>query len=53
MACVAEFGIIDDFDRNRDYSTYEPQIYNCIAIQDDIINDWWNELMLIKTYYHS
>ncbi|WP_053957256.1 hypothetical protein [Inediibacterium massiliense] len=53
MACVAEFGIVDNFDQNKDYSEYEPQKYNCIAIEDDIINNWWNELMLIKTYFHN
>lgn len=53
MACVAEFGIVDNFDKNKDYSEYEPQKYNCIAIEDDIIDDWWNELVLIKTYFHN
>lgn len=54
MPCVAEFGIIDNFDKNKDYSSeYEPQKYNCIAIDDDIIDDWWDELVLIKTYFHN
>ncbi|SKC73428.1 hypothetical protein [Maledivibacter halophilus] len=54
MPCVAEFGIIDNFDKNKDYSSeYEPQKYNCIAIDDDIIDGWWNELVLIKTYFHN
>ena len=54
MACVAEFGIINEFEKDKDYSSkYEPQKYNCIAINDDILNDWWNELTLIKTYFHS
>jgi len=52
MPCVAEFGIIDEFEKDKDYSCYEPQKYNCIAIDDDILNDWWNELTLIKTYFH-
>lgn len=54
MTCVAQFGIIDEFEKDKDYSSeYEPQKYNCIAIDDDILNDWWNELILIKTYFHS
>lgn len=54
MPCVAQFGIIDEFEKDKDYSSeYEPQKYNCIAIDDDILNDWWNELILIKTYFHS
>ena len=53
MPCVAEFGIIEEFEKNKDYSTeYEPQKYNCVAIDDDILNDWWEELTLIKTYFH-
>lgn len=54
MACVAEFGIIDEFEKDKDYSSeYEPEKYNCVAIDDDILDDWWNELILIKTYFHS
>ncbi|NRT79833.1 hypothetical protein [Clostridium beijerinckii] len=52
MPCVAEFGIIDEFEKDKDYSFYEPKKYNCIAIDDDILSDWWNELTLIKTYFH-
>lgn len=52
MPCVAEFGIIDEFDKDKSYWDYEPQKYNCVAIDDDILNDWWDELILIKTYFH-
>ena len=53
MPCVAEFGIIDELKKDKDYSSeYSPKKYNCIAIDDDIINDWWDELSLIKTYFH-
>lgn len=54
MPCVAQFGIIDEFKEDKDYSSkYEPQKYNCIAVDDDILNDWWDELILIKIYFHS
>lgn len=54
MPCIAEFGIIDEFEKDKDYSLeYEPQKYNCIAIDDNILNDWWNELILIKTNFNS
>ncbi len=53
MPCVAQFGIIDEFDTERDYSEYEPQKYNFVAINDDYLSDWWNDLSLIKTYFHS
>lgn len=54
MPCVAQFGIIDKFEKDKDYSSkYEPERYNCVAIDDDILNDWWDELILIKTYFHN
>ncbi|MBU5675559.1 hypothetical protein KQI88_03930 [Alkaliphilus sp. MSJ-5] len=53
MPCVAQFGIIDKFEKNKDYSSdYEPRKYNCVAIDDDILNDWWEELTFMKTYFH-
>jgi hypothetical protein len=54
MPCVAEFGIIDDFEKDKDYAVcYEPMKYHCVAIDDDILNDWWSDLTLIRTYFHS
>ncbi len=53
MPCVAEFGIIDTFEEDKDYSDYEPEKYNCISVDDDFLNDWWNGLMLLKTYHRS
>lgn len=53
MSCVAEFGIIDQFDKDKDYSDYEPEKYHCISIDDDLLNDWWNSLTQIRTYFHS
>lgn len=52
MPCIAEFGIIDEFEKNKDYSKYEPEKYNCISIDDDILNDWWSQLTSMKTYFH-
>ena len=50
----AEFGIIDEVDYFNDYGVYEPEKYNCIAIDDDIyINNWWSRLAIMKTYFHS
>ncbi|QDR79617.1 hypothetical protein [Sporomusa termitida] len=49
----AEFGIIDKVDFHKDYSEYEPQRYHCIYIDDDVyINDWWERLSTMKTYFH-
>lgn len=49
-----EFGIIDNIDPVKDYGHYEPEKYGCVYIDDDLyINDWWNRLSLMKTYFHS
>ena len=49
-----EFGIIDEIDPLKDYSHYEPEKYNCVYIDDDIyINDWWEQLTKMKTYFHK
>ena len=49
-----EFGIILHIDFEKDYSkSYEPENYDCIAIDDDIyITDWWDKLILLKTYFN-
>lgn len=50
-----EFGIIDSFEENKQYSDYEPEKYNCISVNDDLIEEliikYNEELMAIKTYY--
>ena len=53
MACTNEFGIIDKFDNQKDYSSYEPQKYNCISVDDDIINNLIKPLSVMKSYSHS
>ena len=50
----AEFGIIDKFDRCKDYGAeYKPDKYHCIAICDDALNDWWEHLADMDTYFHT
>lgn len=45
---AAEFGIIDDFDKTKDYSVYEPERYHRVYIDDDLyIGGWWARLVLI------
>lgn len=49
----AEFGIIDDFDTNKDYGhSYEPERYHCVAICDDALDDWWERLTEMNSYFH-
>lgn len=49
----SEFGIIDKIDYEHDYSDYEPRKYNCVSIHDRYLDDWWNTLMTMKTYFHN
>lgn len=50
----AEFGIIDDFDVKKDYGeSYEPKRYHGIAICDSALDDWWEQLSEIESYFHS
>ncbi len=48
-----EFGIIEDIEETENYS-YEPEKYHCVCIDDAIyIDDWWDKLVLLKTYFHQ
>ena len=48
-----EFGIIEDINETQSYS-YDPDKYHCVFIDDEIyIDEWWNKLLLLKTYFHS
>ncbi|MFT4413805.1 short-chain dehydrogenase [Fredinandcohnia humi] len=53
MPCVHEFGIIDDFDNLKNYNEYDPKEFNCISVEDDIINNLSEKLAIMKTYFHS
>ena len=47
-----EFGIIDKIDNDKEYIKYEPEKYNCVTIDDDIyIDDWWEDLSKMRTYF--
>ncbi|MGG0668319.1 short-chain dehydrogenase [Lederbergia citrisecunda] len=53
MPCVHEFGIIDHLDATYNYEEYNPQKFNCISVDDDIINSIYVHLSVMKTYFHS
>ena len=54
LPCVHEFGIINHVDFQENYDAYTPQKYNCISIDDDLIDDDLAEkLSIMKTYFHS
>ena len=49
---ATEFGIILKLDKKRVYMDYNPKKYECVEIDDDLyINDWWNELKNMHTYF--
>lgn len=49
-----EFGIIENFNKRKAYVQYEPEKYNCIVIDDGLyINDWWDRLLEMDTYWNS
>ena len=39
VASRHEFGIIDSFEENKWYDTYEPDKYNCISVDDYFIEE--------------
>lgn len=47
----AQFGIIDDIEQEDCFLEIEK--YHCIYINDDYMDDWWQKLLLMKTYFHS
>jgi hypothetical protein len=48
-----EFGIIEDIQAETEYS-YDPEKYHCVYIDDDTyISDWWEKLVLMKTYFYN
>lgn len=39
MACVHDFGIIEEFDSQKSYNDYTPEKYGCVSVDDDIISN--------------
>ncbi|MGG0724906.1 short-chain dehydrogenase [Bacillus mycoides] len=53
MPCVHDFGIIDDFNYQKNYNDYTPEKYHCVSIDDDIISSFNQHLSIMKTYFHT
>ena len=53
MSALAEFGIIEALDMEKDYSVYEPQTYHCVSIDDDALDNWWPRIESMKSYFHT
>ena len=48
-----EFGILQDFDKDKIYEKYEPEKYNCVSVSDELIAAVVPYLKNMKTYHHS
>lgn len=48
-----EFGTIKDFDKDKDYSEYKPDDFNCISVDDELVLGFMKYLKNLKTYHHS
>ncbi len=61
MSDYMQFGVIENLDKEKDYSVLDTTIsfkenlekYHCISIPDNVNDDWGDDLLKIKTYYHS
>ena len=53
MACVHDFGIIEEFDSQKSYNDYTPEKYGCVSVDDDIISNLSQNLSIMKTYFHT
>jgi hypothetical protein len=53
MPSVHEFGIINNFDTQKNYGDYAPQEYFCISVDDDLISNISKSLKIMKSYFHS
>lgn len=47
-----QFGIIENFDKNNDYGYYTPAAYNTVDINDELTDNWYKRLTMMKSYFH-
>lgn len=48
-----EFGLIDNITIQINFDEYSPKKYNCILVDDDIVEILFESLLEMKTYFHS
>jgi len=53
MAIFHEFGIIENFNKQESYNHYTPELYDCIAVNDDFIVEIIGQVAMMKTYFHT
>lgn len=53
MPCVHEFGIIPQLDDRYDYQQYEPEKYDMVVVDDDLLGLWYPDADRLPTYFHQ
>ncbi|MBU5437158.1 hypothetical protein KQI42_03995 [Tissierella sp. MSJ-40] len=58
MPYIHEFGIIDCIEKNKDYDFYEPEKYNCISVDGDLIDEIYykgfgDKMKNLETFAHN
>ncbi len=54
MPSVHDFGIIENLNNQIDFDDeYNPEKYNCIAVEDELVSILDEKLFGMKTYFHS
>lgn len=54
MPSVHDFGIIENINNQIDFDDeYNPEKYNCIAVEDELVSILDEKLSGMKTYFHS
>ncbi|SPU10465.1 Uncharacterised protein [Niallia circulans] len=51
LTITHEFGIIENFNKQYVYNHYTPDIYDCIPVNDDFIQELIKPLAMMKTYF--
>ena len=58
MAYIHEFGIINCIEKDKEYIHYEPEKYDCIIVDGDLIDelsttDFGKKIDTLKTFAHN
>ena len=58
MPYIHKFGMIDYIEENKDYTFYEPEKYNCISVDGDLIDEIYhkgfgNKMKKLETFAHN
>ena len=48
-----QFGIMDSVDKKKSYIDFCPEKYNCVAVDDDVMDILASKLQVMPTYFFS